>query len=154
MKKNIKKGNKSSEKVPRVKNIKRKMKKCKKYSLEEKLNYIELASKLGLHKTSSISGIDRKSLREWSKNKEKLEKIRNKQNKFRLPGGGAKPKTIGLEHHLIYFSLCCRKVGIKITSNLIINELLRISPENKNKSLGALRNWSYRFFKRSNINYQ
>ena len=43
MKKNIKKGNKSSEKVPKVKNIKIKMKKCKKYSIEDKLNYIELA---------------------------------------------------------------------------------------------------------------
>ena len=127
------------------------MKKWKKYSIEEKLNYVDLATKIGLHKTSIISGIDRKSLREWCNNKLKLEKIRNKQNKYRLPGGGAKSKTSELEHHLIYFILCCRKVGIRISSNLVINELLRIAPCNNQKSLGALRNWCYRFFRRCHI---
>ena len=129
------------------------MKKCKKYSIEEKLYYVNLSSKIGLHKTSLISGIDRKSLREWSKNKNKLEKIINKQTKYRLPGGGAKSKTNNLENHLIYFILCCKKVGMRITSNLVINELLRIAPSNYEKTIGALRNWCYRFFKRSQINY-
>ena len=127
------------------------MKTSKKYSIEEKLYYIELTLKLGKHKTSSISGIDRKSLREWVKNKIKLEKIIDKKNTYRLPGGGAKSKTIQLENHLIYFILVCKKVGIKITSNLVIKELIRIEPSYSNKSLGALRNWCYRFFKRSHI---
>jgi len=125
------------------------MKKCKKYSIIDKLKYIELANKIGISKVSALTGIDRKSIKEWIKKKERLMSMNNKEFKYRLPGGGAKSHMIFKEHHLIYFILVCKKVGIKITPNLVIQELMRIEPSNFKKGNDSLKNWCYRFLKKN-----
>ena len=104
------------------------MKKCKKYSIIDKLKYIDLANKIGISQVSHLTGIDRKSIKEWIKNKDKLMSMNNKEIKYRLPGGGAKSHMIHKEQHLIYFILVCKKVGIKITPKLVMQEFLRIEP--------------------------
>ena len=42
----------------------------RKYTIENKLKCIELAEEIGYKKVSEITGIDRKSLREWTRKKE------------------------------------------------------------------------------------
>ena len=125
------------------------MKKCKKYSIIDKLKYIDLANKIGISLVSHLTGIDRKSIKEWIKNKDKLMSMNNKEIKYRLPGGGAKSHMIHKEQHLIYFILVCKKVGIKITPKLVMQEFLRIEPSYYQKSHVALKNWCYRFLKKN-----
>ena len=122
----------------------------RKYTIEDKLKCVELADEIGYRQVSEITGIDRKSLREWSKKRNELLKIINKDTTFRLPGGGAKPKTLAQEKNIVNFVEQCIKVGIKIDSSLVINELCRINPEMLKKTRRALRKWSYRFLKRHN----
>ena len=71
--------------------------KLRKYSVDFKLKCLDLASSIGYTQASKITGIDRKSLREWVINKEQFEKIQQKEKTFRLPGGGAKPKNPEIE---------------------------------------------------------
>ena len=120
----------------------------RKYTIENKLKCIELAEKIGYKKVSEITGIDRKSLREWKRKKEQLKLIDNKENTFRLPGAGAKPKTVEQEKQIVKFIENCNKIGIKVDTSLIINELCRIYPEMLEKSRRTLRKWCYRFLKR------
>ena len=117
------------------------MKILRKFTIDDKLKCIEKVSQMGYQKVSELTGIDRKSLREWNRNKEKT---------FRLSGGGAKPKTLKIENLLIEFIKKCRKIGLNMNSKVIIDELCRIDPNMVNKSRKALRNWCYRFFKRHN----
>ncbi len=126
------------------------MKILRKFTIDDKLKCIEMVSKMGYQKVSHLTGIDRKSLREWNKNKEKLKKIIHKDKTFRLPGGGAKPKTLEVEDLLIQFIRKCRKNGLIVNSKVVIDELCRIVPQMLNKSRKALRNWCHRFFKRHN----
>ena len=137
------------KKIKKIKKICFFMKEIRKYTIEEKLRCIEFAEKNGIKNVSKLTGIDRKSLREWVKQRNKLKNIENKGKKFRLPGGGAKPKTLIHEKHLINFIDGCIKKNINVDANLIINELCRIAPEMKNKTQKALRSWCYRFLKRN-----
>lgn len=124
------------------------MKKCKKYSIIDKLKYIELTNKIGISQVSISTGIDRKLIKEWIKKKDRLMSINNKENKYRLPGGGAKSHMIRKEQHLIYFILICKKVGIKITTKIVMKELMRIDSCDKKKNI-SLKNWCYRFLKKN-----
>ena len=125
------------------------MNKINKYTIEDKLRCIEFAEKNGIKSVSELTGIDRKSLREWFKQRNQLKNIENKGKKFRLPGGGAKPKTAEKEQQIVKFIENCLQIGIKVDTALIINELCIIAPEMKNKTQKALRSWCYRFLKRN-----
>ena len=127
--------------------------KLRKYSVDFKLKCLDLASSIGYTQASKITGIDRKSLREWVINKEQFEKIQQKEKTFRLPGGGAKPKNPEKEEKVFAFIIRCKEIGISINTGLIIEELCRIDPEMKKKSRRTLRKWCYRFLKRRNIKY-
>ena len=94
------------------------MKILRKFTIDDKLKCIEMVSKMGYQQVSELTGIDRKSLREWNRNKEKLKKITNKEKTFRLPGGGAKPKTLNIENLLIDFIKKCRKIGLIVNSKV------------------------------------
>jgi transposase-like protein len=120
----------------------------RKYSIEDKLKCIELVEEIGYQKVSEMTGIDRKSLKEWQKKKKQLQSMDNKENSFRLPGGGAKPKTAEKEQQIVKFIEDCLQIGIKVDTSLIINELCRISPEMLQKTRRTLRKWCYRFLKR------
>ena len=120
----------------------------RKYSIEDKLKCIELVEEIGYQKVSEMTGIDRKSLKEWQKKKKQLQSMDNKENSFRLPGGGAKPKTAEKEQQIVKFIENCLQIGIKVDTALIINELCRISPEMLQKTRRTLRKWCYRFLKR------
>ena len=104
----------------------------RKYTIENKLKCIELAEEIGYKKVSEITGIDRKSLREWTRKKEQLKLIDNKENTFRLPGGGAKPKTVEQEKQIVKFIENCNKIGIKVLYGIKITVKYEINSVIKN----------------------
>ena len=131
---------------------KNKKMKFKKYTIDFKLKIIPLIPLLGYYGVSKIYGIDRKSLREWKKRKNELEKIKNKENSFRLPGGGTKIKNPEIENQISKFLLRCNEIGIPINTGMIIDELIRIEPNMKFKERSSLRKWCYRFLGRFKSN--
>lgn len=120
------------------------------YSIQYKLKCLELVKILGIYKTSKIIGIDKKSVRYWYLNKEKLENIIEKNYSYRLPGGGSKIKFPKQEENVFLFILKCNEIGINLNMNLIIEEFLRVCPERNSYSKKNLKNWYYRFSKRYN----
>jgi hypothetical protein len=125
------------------------MKEVRKYTIEEKLRCVEFAEKNGIKNVSELTGINGKLLREWLKKRNQLKNIENKEKKFRLPGGGGKPKTLIHENYLVNFINDCMKKKINVDASFIINEICRIDPEMKKKSQKALRSWCHRFLKRN-----
>ena len=124
------------------------MKEMRKYTIEEKLRCVEFAEKNGIKNVSELTVINGKILRKWLKQRNQL-KIQNKEKKFRLPGGGGKPKTLIYEKYLVNFSNDCMKKKINVDASFIINEICRIDPEMKKKTQKALRSWCLRFLKRN-----
>ena len=57
------------------------MKEIRKYTIEDKLRCIEFAEKNGIKNVSKLTGIDRKSIREWVKQRNQLKNIENKGKK-------------------------------------------------------------------------
>ena len=71
-------------------------KKNHKYTIKEKLYFLQLTKEKGKHFLSDTFGIDRKSIRDWEKIEVELQH-QNDFNKYRLEGGGRKsqaPKEI------------------------------------------------------------
>ena len=121
------------------------------YSIKFKLKCLELVKIFGIYKTSKIIGIDKKSVRYWYLNMEKLEKIADKQHFYRLPGGGSKIKFPEQEKKVFLFIHKCNEIGINLNSNLIIEEYCRICPKMITCSKKTLRKWYHRFSKRYNF---
>ena len=123
----------------------------RKYSVLFKLKCIEIVKIIGINKVSKITRIDKKCIRQWYLNRELLQNIKKKDTTYRLPGGGAKIKYPILEREITKFIYRCVDIGIKLNNNLIIQEMIRINPENKNKSKMSLKKWYYRLRKRQSI---
>ena len=60
-----------------------------KYSIEEKLSIFEEVKTNSIHSKVKKYGIDRKSIRDWSKQEELLKEQVN-YDKYRIAGGGSK----------------------------------------------------------------
>ena len=125
--------------------------KFRKYSIQFKNECIKYIEIIGINNTSKQLGISRKCIRNWYLNKEKLKHLKEYNTIYRLPGGGAKVKYPKEEKHIVNFILKCLDIGIVITYNLIIKELIRIQPEMKKKNINALKKWCYRLLKRNNF---
>lgn len=126
--------------------------KFRKFSIAFKLKCLEIVKYLGIYKTSKYINIDKKCIKRWNLNKEKLLKIKDKNNTYRLPGGGPKIKFPEQEKEIIYFIFKCKEIGIPLNTNLIIEELYRICPMLKYNSKKSLRKWCYRLFKKYQLN--
>ena len=128
------------------------MKFRKKYSIQFKLKCIELVPILGIYGTSLIIGIDKKCITSWNLNKKKLQKIKEKNSSYRLPGSGCKVKFLSKEKEICLFINRCKEIGIKLNMNLIIEEFCCLCPQMKKYSKNTLRKWYYRFLKKINYN--
>ena len=82
----------------------------------------------------------------------KLQNIKNKNNSYRLPGGGNKVKFPSKEKEIVLFINRCKEIGINLNMNLIIEEFCCLCPYMKKYSKNTLRKWYYRFLKRINYN--
>lgn len=124
--------------------------KFRKYSMRFKYECIKLIEIIGINNTSKQLGINHKCIRNWYFNRGKFKDLKEYNNIYRLPGGGAKLKYPKLEEKMKIFIQKCLEIGINITYNLIIEELFRIQPDMKKKKKNSLKKWCYRFFKRNN----
>ena len=121
-----------------------------KYSIKFKLKCLELVKILGIYRTSKILKIDKKCFKNWYLNEEQLQNMKEKNCFYRLPGGGKKIKFPEQEKKICLFILNCHEIGIKLNTNLIIEEYCRICTEMINYSKRTLRKWYDRFCKRNN----
>ena len=128
------------------------MKFRKKYSIQFKLKCLELVQILGIYRTSLILGIHKNCISYWNLNKKKLQKRKEKNSSYRLPGGGCKVKFPNKEKEIFLFIDRCKEIEIKLNMNLIIEEFCCICPQMKKHSKSSLRKWYYRFLKRFNFN--
>ena len=128
------------------------MKFRKKYSIQFKLKCLELVPILGIYRTSLILGIHKTCIISWNLNKQKLQKIKEKNSSYRLPGGGSKVKFPNKENEIFLFIDRCKEIEIKLNMNSIIEEFCCVCPQMKKYSKNSLRKWYYRFLKRFNFN--
>ena len=126
--------------------------KFRKYSIEFKLKCLEMVKKFGIYKISKSTRIDKKCIKYWIKNKEKLLNIIDKKNTFRLPRKGSLIIKIDKEIEIIHFIFKCKEIGIPINTNLIVDELRRLCPQIKNYSIITLKKWCYKLYKRHYLN--
>ena len=64
------------------------IKKCHKYTIEEKIKIIDEIEKTSFNSVNKKYGIDKKCLRDWRNNKDKLLIENNKRNKYRTGQSG------------------------------------------------------------------
>ena len=127
------------------------MKLKNKYSIKFKLKCLDLIKILGIYRTALILKINRKCIRNWYKNRQKLYDIEEKISTYRLPGGGNKIKNPKKEAEMVLFMNRCKEIGIILNTKLIVQEYCRICPDMKKYSKSSLKNWCYRFLKRNNF---
>ncbi len=127
------------------------MKLIRKYRIQYKLNSLYLVKILGISKTCKTLGIDRKTLNEWYIKQDRFKDIKEKNRKFRLPGGGAKPQTLEYEKQIVDLINERKKKNLSLKPKSIFQELYKIYPHMKKKTIKSLRCWWYRFIKRNNI---
>ena len=126
--------------------------KFRKYSIEFKLKCLEMVKKFGIYKISKSTRIDKKCIKYWIKNKEKLLNIIDKKNTFRLPRKGSLIIKIDKEIEIIHFIFKCKEIGIPINTNLIVDELIRLCPLLKSYAIITLKKWCYKLYKRYYLN--
>ena len=91
------------------------------YTISFKFKCIhKVESGFSMHKVAEESKVDRASIKDWLKQKEKQLKKDFKRDNFRLQGIGKKPITLGIEEKLIKFIIECRHQQISLNSNEII----------------------------------
>ena len=86
--------------------------KKKSYNIQFKLDAINNAETHGNHGTAKKFGVAVKRIRQWRKQKEELEKTKEKSQgskRMRLDGGGRKPSLAELEEDLMEWVLKRRK---------------------------------------------
>ena len=111
----------------------------KKYTIDEKLKYLDYLNKgMSKKEINRSYGISEKSLRDWAKQKGKLLEMTNKKNRFRLKTEIIHSETTEIEAEICVFIEQARGLGISIGSNEIIKEMLRLKPELKEKNYHAL----------------
>ena len=125
------------------------LKKKNVYSIEKKLQLLDLADLESDHYVENQFGIDRKNLRRWRKQKDTLLSIDNK-NKARIPGGGRKTFLSEEEQsNIINWIKQNRDLKISITTFAIGLYIQKIKPSFKEKNLHAQQQLIYRFLHRN-----
>ena len=126
-------------------------KKNHKYTIKEKLYFLQLAKEKGKLYVSNTFGITENVLETGKKIEVELQH-QNNFNKWRLEGGGRKsqvPKEI--EEHIASWILQNRKLGLVIKCNNIVIYAKKLSPELNEKTNNAVKCWCKRFLKKYNF---
>ena len=119
------------------------------YSVTFKLKVIKLAEEKGKHYASKTYGVDRKRVREWCQQKEKLNKL--PKNRQRLEGAGKPLKYADIDNKLLEWLSERREAGVRKTGKALKREALRLHRANGSQSFKASCGWYTRFIKRHNL---
>ena len=124
----------------------------KSYSFAFKLKVIDFAEKHGKHKASKLFYIDRKRVREWCQNKEKLQE--GLKCRRRLAGGGRSVRFLDIDEELEMWIKERRSKGVRITGKSLRQQALMLHKEKGNQSFKASSGWFTSFKKRHNITFR
>ncbi len=122
-----------------------------KYTIEQKIKIVNEIEKSSINAINKKYGIDKKCLRDWRDNKDKLLATSNKRNKYRLGHSGVKPIAYEFEETILNWINHSRLLGIGITIKSVIAYTITLCPSLKEKSYLQLYKWFQRFKKRNNI---
>ena len=116
------------------------------FTLQEKIEYINLNKIISTHEIEKKYGIDRYTLRNWKKNMSKLKLI--KQKRKTIGGGGRISISERIETEIIKRLKITRDLEIAVNTCDIIKVAKELIHELKNEGYNVLQKWSYRFIRR------
>ena len=127
----------------------------RKFSMEFKKNVIKYAKENSLNSASKKFNIDRKRVREWVGNEEKVASM--KEKRFRLDGGGRKLTDSELEEEVLNWIHERRSNMLRVSRKLIMFKAKSIFDEKcgddelLKKSFVASNGWLEKFMKRNHL---
>ena len=124
----------------------------KTYNVRFKLKVIKLAEEKGKHHAAKLFKVDRKRVREWVQNKEKLMAL--PKNKNRLRGAGRPLKYKDIDVGLMRWLSDRRQAGIRVTGKALKHEALLRHRENGCQSFKASYGWFTKFKRRHNLSFR
>jgi len=131
--------------------VARKIKKRMKYSINEKIKFLDLYSKSDNQEAILIENRNTKNeIQRWLKNEESIRKNKDKPWKY-SSHSGPKSLKISNEDELINFIITNNLNEIPTYSNDLINIILKNNPLLIKKPKKFFYGWLYRFFKRHKI---
>ena len=121
------------------------------YSIEYKLEVIAQAKRTSISEASRRFKIDRKRIREWIQNEQKLG-ASNKKRK-RLLGGGRSVKLEDIDSQLVEWINNERAGGLRVSRKRIQRKALELydKEENKTESFCASDGWLFKFLRRNHF---
>jgi hypothetical protein len=128
------------------------------YDLAFKLKVITYAKDHGNSKAAKYFNVDRKRVREWRQNEDRLKGAASVASgsgrRKRLSGGGRKLNFPHIEEELAKWIKAKRDRGVRVTGKALKQEAIRQHRENGNPSFKASCSWLRRFMKRHNITFR
>ncbi|MES9880141.1 MAG: hypothetical protein ABW185_04590 [Sedimenticola sp.] len=127
-------------------------KKKKSYPASFKLKVVDVAEQKGKHFASKVFNVDRKRVREWVQNKEKIQTFAKLRK--RATGAGKRVGYPDIEENLLAWFNERRSAGIRVTGKALKYEALRLHKAGGNQSFKASCGWFRRFKTRNNISFR
>ena len=131
--------------------------KLKSYNIEYKLHAVLYGEEHGNPATAREFGIAEKRIREWRKQKEQLQQIKESatgRKRAWLGGGGRKTKLTELEDSLLEWVLNRRSNGLHVSRKLIMRKTLFLKESDKHcltEEFTASRGWLENFMRQNGL---
>lgn len=119
------------------------------YTAAFKLRVIQLAEERGEHHVAKLFNVDRKRVREWCINKEKIGSLA--ETRKRVDGGGCGLKYPDIEERLLKWFADKRASGARVMGQSLKYEALQLHKESGSQQFKASNGWYNKFKKRNNI---
>jgi hypothetical protein len=120
------------------------------FTIQKKLDAIELASKTSRANAAKVLSVDPKRIREWCKLKEKF--LRASKKAKRLEGGGRNVIHDAMEDKLVRWISAQRSKSLRVSRKMIQSEARRIVQEDDSSSTFiASYGWLRKFLKRNRL---
>ena len=123
----------------------------KAYSIQHKLDVVAQAKRTSLSEASRRFKIDRKRIREWMKNEQKLSEC--SKSRKRSSGGGRSVKFEGIDIQLVEWINNERAEGLRLSRKRIQRKAMELydEQENKTESFCASDGWLFKFLQRKHF---
>lgn len=124
------------------------------YTVAFKLEVIKYARAHNVSKASRTYKIDRKRVREWTKQEADLKKCEKKAQRKRKEGGGKKISYPAIEIALTAWINRRREAGARVTGKALKQECLRQHRLNGNQQFKASCGWLRSFMRRNKMTFR
>ena len=124
------------------------------YTIEYKLQILDIAQKKTPSYIESEYGIDHHLLKKWKNDKSLLEAATNKKNNFKVIKNGGIPSTKGYDGYIANYVKDLRANSIPVNITDVIIKAKEIIEGFRDRSIDSLRSWAERFIKRMGFTYR